>query len=181
MPRPTRPVVKDAAEHRAEGDGGSMAGSSEHKTQADDNGGVGKGGATDGGCHDSGGGHGGSHDGTGERSARENRGTFTNNDDPPPPLASRLSSWASWLLIGTVFAGAFIQGSDFASTKDTATVWGAVIGFAAYFAWLAVDLDEQAIEDGKEAADSTEESDKDEQTTKDNVGADEPRSHEKTE
>ena len=35
-------------------------------------------------------------------------------------------------------------------TKDTATVWGVVIGFAAYLAWLAVDLEEEAKVEGVE-------------------------------
>ena len=64
-----------------------------------------------------------------------------------PTMLSRLASGASWLLLGATFACAYLQGSMFASTKDSATVWGVVIGFAAYFAWLAVDLDEETRAD----------------------------------
>lgn len=68
---------------------------------------------------------------------------------PPesPPSRSRLfyfSRYTSWLLLGFVFAAAGYQGADFASTKPVATVWGGVIGLAAFFAWLAVDEEEIA-------------------------------------
>lgn len=61
---------------------------------------------------------------------------------PKPSVAALLSSHASWAILGVVFAAAIWQGADFASTKPAATAWGAVIGLAAFFAWLAVDVEE---------------------------------------
>ena len=55
---------------------------------------------------------------------------------------ARYAFYTAWGLITVVFACAYWQGADFASTKDSATVWGAIIGLAAFFAWLAVDDDE---------------------------------------
>jgi hypothetical protein len=46
-------------------------------------------------------------------------------------------------VLGVVFAAALWQGSDFASTKDSSTLWGASLGLAAFFAWLAVDVEEE--------------------------------------
>ena len=48
---------------------------------------------------------------------------------------------ASWTLLFGIFAVAIYQGADFARTKETATVWGCVIGLAAALAWLAVDAE----------------------------------------
>ena len=55
---------------------------------------------------------------------------------------ARVSSYCAWGLLSVVFAFAYYQGADFASTKDSATVWGGVIGLTAFFAWLAVDEEE---------------------------------------
>ena len=56
--------------------------------------------------------------------------------------ASTYAHVAAWSVIGLVFAAAAVQGSDFASTKQSASIWGGVIGLAAFFAWLAVDEEE---------------------------------------
>ena len=58
--------------------------------------------------------------------------------------------YAAWALLLGLFACAYVQGADFASTKDSATVFGCVIGLAAFFAWLAVEDDEEEDEDGQE-------------------------------
>ena len=63
---------------------------------------------------------------------------------PTPSFWAPVCSRIAWGLLATVFGCAFYQGSEFASDKDSATLWGVVIGLAAYFAWLAVDLDEEA-------------------------------------
>ena len=74
--------------------------------------------------------------------------------DGPSPQLAHASAWA---VLAAVLVAAWWQGSDFASTKPTATFWGAVIGLAAFFAWLAVDLpddkDEEADGDSEEEED----------------------------
>ena len=71
--------------------------------------------------------------------------------DGPSPQFAHASAWA---VLAAVLVAAWWQGSDFASTKPTATFWGAAIGLAAFFAWLAVDLpdykDEEANGDSEE-------------------------------
>ena len=52
--------------------------------------------------------------------------------------------WGSWAVLGIVFLAALWQGSEFASTKNSSTFWGASLGLAAFFAWLAVDIEEEA-------------------------------------
>ena len=52
------------------------------------------------------------------------------------------SFYAAWTLLVGLFACAYVQGSEFASTKETATVFGCVIGLAAFFSWLAVEDDD---------------------------------------
>ena len=54
-----------------------------------------------------------------------------------------------------IFAAALWHRTDFASTKDTATAWGAIIGLAAFFAWLAVDIEEEDDDAANNATDST--------------------------
>jgi hypothetical protein len=54
----------------------------------------------------------------------------------------RGAQWGAWLLLGLVFAAALYQGADFGATKPAASAWGAVIGLAAFLAWLAVDEEE---------------------------------------
>ena len=63
-------------------------------------------------------------------------------------------------MLALVFAAAGCQGADFASTKPTATVWGGVIGLAAFFAWLAVD-EEEATSDVHDDEDDDEDDDDD--------------------
>ena len=73
--------------------------------------------------------------------------------------AGRLSSlpnwptFAAWLIIAFVYGMAYTQGSEFASTKKEATFFGCVIGLAAFFAWLGVDLDKSDDEDLDEDGD----------------------------
>ena len=43
----------------------------------------------------------------------------------PTPRTYQLAAWA---LLGLVFVAAYAQGPDFASTKETATAFGALIG-----------------------------------------------------
>ena len=52
------------------------------------------------------------------------------------------SFYAAWTLLVGLFACAYVQGAEFASTKETATVFGCVIGLAAFFSWLAVEDDD---------------------------------------
>ena len=52
------------------------------------------------------------------------------------------SFYAAWTLLLGLFACAYVQGAEFASTKETATVFGCVIGLAAFFSWLAVEDDD---------------------------------------
>lgn len=66
-------------------------------------------------------------------------------------LLARVSFWCAWALLGLVFACAYVQGAAFAATKDSATVWGALIGLAAFFAWLSVD--EEDHDDGDDDGD----------------------------
>ena len=49
----------------------------------------------------------------------------------------------AWGTLAVVFVAAYWQGAAFASTKESATVWGGVLGLAAFFAWLAADADEE--------------------------------------
>ena len=76
--------------------------------------------------------------------------------DGPSPQLAHASAWA---VLAAVLVAAWWQGSDFASTKSTATFWGAVIGLAAFFAWLAVDLHDE--KDKEADGDSEEEEDVD--------------------
>ena len=76
--------------------------------------------------------------------------------DGPSPQLAHASAWA---VLAAVLVAAWWQGSDFASTKSTATFWGAVIGLAAFFAWLAVDLPDE--KDKEADGDSEEEEDVD--------------------
>ena len=64
------------------------------------------------------------------------------------PASSTLASAVAWLLLSAVFAAAYVQGTEFAATKDSASVWGGVIGLSAFFAWLAVDYDEEEVAEG---------------------------------
>ena len=82
---------------------------------------------------------------------------------PPPTLLGRLSHYAAWALLVLVFASAYAQGADFASTKGTATAWGGVIGLAAYFAWLAVDEAEAQEEEAAQEGGGEGSSDEDEE------------------
>lgn len=59
-------------------------------------------------------------------------------------------AYLAWTLLAIVFAAAYASGSNFASTKDSATLWGALIGVAAFLAWLAVDMGESDV-DGESA------------------------------
>ena len=65
------------------------------------------------------------------------------------------SFYAAWTLLLGLFACAYVQGADFASTKESATVFGCVIGLAAFFSWLAVEDDD---EDGDDEDDEDESS-----------------------
>lgn len=51
------------------------------------------------------------------------------------------SFYVAWGLLLFVFACAYVQGAEFASDKQSATVFGCVIGLAAFFSWLAVEDD----------------------------------------
>jgi predicted NAD-dependent protein-ADP-ribosyltransferase YbiA (DUF1768 family) len=70
----------------------------------------------------------------------------------PSSTLAKLSFLAAWAILGVVFVVAYLQGPQFASTKDTATVWGALIGLAAFFAWLAVDEDDEGTEEDEQDA-----------------------------
>ena len=59
----------------------------------------------------------------------------------------------AWLLLSAVFAAAYVQGTEFAATKDSASGWGGVIGLSAFFAWLAVDYDEEEVAEGSSGSD----------------------------
>ena len=69
------------------------------------------------------------------------------------PASSTLASAVAWLLLSAVFAAAYVQGTEFAATKDSASVWGGVIGLSAFFAWLAVDYDEEEVAEGSSGSD----------------------------
>jgi len=56
----------------------------------------------------------------------------------PSPTTSNA---VAWLLLALVLSVAAFQGAAFASTKHTATVWGGVIGLAAFFIWIAAEAD----------------------------------------
>ena len=49
---------------------------------------------------------------------------------------------AAWATLAIVYAAAYALGSEFASSKNSATVFGCVIGLAAFFAWLGVEEEE---------------------------------------
>ena len=66
---------------------------------------------------------------------------------PQMPLWASAAYYAAWGLLCLVFAAAYIQGAAFASSKESASVWGVVIGLAAFCAWLAVAAEEDAEED----------------------------------
>ena len=74
----------------------------------------------------------------------------TSADSPPapgtPPPLARAFHYGAWALLGLVFAAAAFQGADFASHKFSASLWGGIIGLAAFLAFLAVD-EEEAGED----------------------------------
>ena len=55
---------------------------------------------------------------------------------------TRFSFYASWGILLVLFVCAYVQGPDFASTKESSTVFGCAIGVAAFFSWLAVVNDE---------------------------------------
>mmetsp|Transcript_11729 Transcript_11729/g.27091 ORF Transcript_11729/g.27091 Transcript_11729/m.27091 type:complete len:101 (+) Transcript_11729:869-1171(+) len=55
------------------------------------------------------------------------------------------STILAWAILLLVFAAAWLQGAEFASTKDEATVFGAAIGLAAFFAWLGVEDDDDEM------------------------------------
>lgn len=55
----------------------------------------------------------------------------------------------AWGTLAVVFSVAYVQGEAFASTKDSATVWGGVIGLAAFFAWIAVEDDDDDDGEGE--------------------------------
>ena len=57
----------------------------------------------------------------------------------------------AWALIGLALSAWFTQGKEWASTKADATRWGALIGGAAFAAWLAV-AEEEAHEAEQDAA-----------------------------
>ena len=61
-------------------------------------------------------------------------------------LTPRTYQLAAWAVLALVFVASYAQGPDFASTKETATAFGALIGLASFFAWLAVEEEEE--EDG---------------------------------
>ena len=60
---------------------------------------------------------------------------------------TRFSFYASWGILLVLFVCAYVQGPDFASTKESSTVFGCAIGVAAFFSWLAVEDDEDDDED----------------------------------
>ena len=49
---------------------------------------------------------------------------------------TRFSFYASWGILLVLFVCAYVQGPDFASTKESATVFGCAIGVTAFFSWL---------------------------------------------
>ncbi len=65
------------------------------------------------------------------------------------------SFYAAWTLLLGLFACAYVQGAEFASTKETATVFGCVIGLAAFFSWLAVEDDDEDDEDNEDDEDES--------------------------
>jgi len=65
------------------------------------------------------------------------------------------SFYAAWLLLLGLFACAYVQGAEFASTKESATVFGCVIGLAAFFSWLAVEDDDEDDEDDEDDDDKS--------------------------
>ena len=70
------------------------------------------------------------------------------------------SFYVAWGLLLFVFACAYVQGADFASDKQSATVFGCVIGLAAFFSWLAVEddpEDDELVADAADAASGTKE------------------------
>ena len=69
-------------------------------------------------------------------------------------MFSSVSVVAAWSTLCVVFACAWVYGNEFASTKESATVWGGVIGLAAFFAWLAVLEDDAADHDDDAAGDA---------------------------
>ena len=81
-----------------------------------------------------------------ERHEREERGATIVS-------AATYAHIAAWTLIGLVFAAAFVQGSDFASTKPVASFWGGVIGLSAFFAWLAIDEEDGPDYSGSDTED----------------------------
>ena len=94
-------------------------------------------------------------------------------------MLARFSNYAAWMLLAAAFAAAYWQGSEFASTKDTATVWGVVIGFAAYFAWLAVDLEEEAKVKGVEPHDDQDDEESGEESGEEGEAAVRVHAHDK--
>ena len=54
----------------------------------------------------------------------------------------RFSQIAFWSIISGICATAYIQGEAFGADKQSATIVGGLIGVASFFAWLAVDEDE---------------------------------------
>ncbi|KAL1519467.1 hypothetical protein AB1Y20_022987 [Prymnesium parvum] len=58
-----------------------------------------------------------------------------------PGAASR-ACFAAWGLLISAFTTAFCQGPRFANDKESALLWGSVIGLASFFAWLAIENDD---------------------------------------
>ena len=85
------------------------------------------------------------------RAARAHRVSFV---DATSPSIANASSVLAWSLLAVIFAAALWHRTDFASTKDTATAWGAIIGLAAFFAWLAVDIEEEDDDAANNAIDT---------------------------
>ena len=83
---------------------------------------------------------------------------------------ARAAHLCAWSLLCAVFAAAAYQGSEFASTKPSATAWGGVIGLAAFCAWLAVDEDEAASEEDVEDEESEEEQEVGQKAAKTSAG-----------
>lgn len=79
-----------------------------------------------------------------------------------PSTLSRFFSAAAWLLLLAVFGAAYVQGAEFAATKESASAWGVVIGLSAFFAWLAVDENEAAGWGDDELVDDIEEEEEEE-------------------
>ena len=96
--------------------------------------------------------------------------------------AARTSQGVAWLLLGVIAVAAAVQGSDFASTKPTATAWGALIGVAAFFGWLAVDIEEEASgADEDDAWPGEEEDDDDDDEVEEKPAQPDGKAHEKAE